>query len=99
MIISFGKCYRSYFFILGSALCTLLSFILLGAEYNNKVIGLFGFYPTFTKFSFIQRIIIYFGFIIFGIIFSYFKKIKKDDQNEIKVNNSQRNEIYIYNYL
>ena len=80
MIITFGKCYRSYFFILGSALCTLLSAILLGFKNNNKDFGLFSFCPIFTEFNFIQSIIIYIGFIIFGIIFFSLKNLKKKNK-------------------
>ena len=83
MLVSIGKCYKTYFFIFGSALFKLLSLIIIGN--GNNDFGLFGFCPTFNKFNFTQNILIYFGYIIFGIIFYFFKKIKKADQGSIKI--------------
>ena len=85
MLISIGKSYKTYFFILGSALFKLLSLILTGDGNKYKDFGLFGFCPTFNKFNFTQSILIYFGYIIFGIIFYFFKKIKKAEQGSIKI--------------
>ena len=77
-IITFGKCSRFYLLILGSASFKFISLALLG---NNNItangIGLFGFCPTLTKFNFIQSIFIYFGYIIFGMIFLSFREVKK----------------------
>ena len=79
MLITIGKCNRSYLFIIGSAVFKFLSVFLVGRNNNNRDIGLFGFCPTFKEFNFIQSIIIYFGYIIFGIIFFSFKKIEKEE--------------------
>ena len=98
MLITIGKCHRSYLYILGSALFKFLSITLLGSNTNNKDLGLFGFCTTVRQFNFIQSIIIYFGYIILGIIFFFFKKIKKEEQNEMKVKaNNLKMEVFIYN--
>ena len=99
MIITIGKCYRSYLYILGSALFKSFSLILLGKKLKNRGIsfGLFGFCPTFNKFNFTQSIFIYFGYIIFGLILLFFKKLKNEEQNEIKVKANQREGEFIYN--
>ena len=76
--ITVGKCSRYYLYILGSAIFKFLSLILLGIKNITKNgIGLFGFCPTFNDYNFIQSIFIYFGYIVFGIIFLFFKDIKK----------------------
>ena len=97
MLITLGKCHRTYLYILGSALFKFLSITLLGSNSKNKDIGLFGFCSTLKQFNFIQSIIIYFGYIIFGIILLFFKNIKKEEQNELKINTSQKEEKFIYN--
>ena len=94
-IITLGKCSRYYLLILGSASFKLLSLVLLG---NNGItkdgIGLFGFCPIFNNFNFIQSIIMYFGYSIFGMIFFFFKDIKKVEINElVKRKNLIRNSI------
>ena len=77
-LITLGKCSRFYLLILGSGLSKFFCLVLLGKNSLTKDgIGLFGFCPTFNNFNFIQSIIGYFGFIIFGIIFLFFKDIKK----------------------
>ena len=76
--ITIGKCSRYYLFILGSAIFKFLSLILLGMKNVTKNgFGLFGFCPTFNDFNFIQSIFIYFGYLVFGILFLFFKDIKK----------------------
>ena len=97
MLILIGKCYKTYFFILGSALFKLLSLILTGDGNKYKDFGLFGFCPTFNKFNFTQSILIYFGYIIFGIIFYFFKKIKKADQGSTIIKIVSTAGTFIYN--
>ena len=97
MLITIGKCNRYYLFIIGSAIFKFLSFFLLGRNNNNKDFGLFGFCPIFKEFNFIQSIIIYFGYIIFGIIFFSFKKIKREEQNEMIVKSLSKSDTFIYN--
>ena len=80
--ISLGKCSRYYLLLLGSASCKFISLFLLGNTKND--IGLLGFCSILKTFNFIQSIIIYFGYIIFGIIFLYFKEVKKVELNFIK---------------
>ena len=92
MIITIGKCSRSYLFIIGSAFFKFLSVFLVEKNNNNGSADLFGFYPILNKFNFTQSIIIYFGYIIFGIIFFFFKTIKKEEQNKMNVK-----DIFIYN--
>ena len=72
-LITFGKCSRYYLLILGSGLCKLISLFLLGNnDISAKNFGLFGFRSTFIDYNFMRSIIIYFGYIIFGIIFFIF---------------------------
>ena len=82
-IITFGKCSRFYLLLLGSASFKFLSLTILG---DNNItangIGLFGFCPIFIKFNFIQSIFIYFGYIIFGMIFLSFREVKKVELND-----------------
>ena len=82
-IITFGKCSRFYLLLLGSASFKFLSLAILG---DNNItangIGLFGFCPIFIKFNFIQSIFIYFGYIIFGMIFLSFREVKKVELND-----------------
>jgi len=86
-IITLGNCSLYYLLFLGSGIARALSLILLGYNENNKDFGLFGFCPTFNNYNFIQSIIIYFGYIIFGIIFLFFKDVKKEEINEISKKN------------
>ena len=81
-IITLGKCSRYYLLLLGSASFKFISLFLLGNTKND--IGLFGFCSVLTNFNFIQSIIIYFGYIIFGIIFLYFKDVKKVELDLVK---------------
>ena len=94
-IITVGKCSRFYLFFLGSALFKLFSLVLLGN--STKSFGLFGFCPTFNSFNFIQSIFIYFGYIIFGTIFLFFKDIKKVQINELVRKRATIKRNYIYN--
>ena len=88
-LITLGKCSRYYLFILGSAIFKFLSLILLGMKNVGKNgIGLFGFCPTFNDYNFIQSIFIYFGYLVFGIIFLYFKDIKKLELNDLVIKNT-----------
>ena len=87
--------YKTYFFILGSALFKFLSLIIIGN--GNNDFGLFGFCPTFNKFNFTQSIFIYFGYIIFGIIIYFFKKIKKADQGSTIIKIVSTAGTFIYN--
>lgn len=86
-LITIGKCSRFYLFILASGLFKLFSLLLLG---DNKVfedgIGLFGFCPILYKYNFMQSIYTYLGYIIFGLIFFYFKGIdnKEKEQKEFE---------------
>jgi len=83
-LITLGKCSRFYLLILGSGLSKFFCLVLLGKNSLTKDgIGLFGFCPTFNNFNFMQSIIGYFGYIIFGIIFLFFKDIKKVEINEL----------------
>ena len=97
MLIAIGKCHRKYLYILYSALIRFLSITLLGSNSNNKDFGVFGFAPIFSQFNFIQSIIIYFGYIIFGLILLFFKNIKKEEQKKLKINTSQNEDTFIYN--
>ena len=101
MIISIGKCARNYLYILGSPLFKFFSLLLLGDKNisfneNNDGIGLFGFCPTLFSSNFMQSILIYFGYIVFGIIFFFFKKIKKTGNNDLEKRESQ-DKTFIYN--
>ena len=96
MIITIGKCYRSYLYILGRALSKFLSLFLLGTKRHNNI-GLFGFCPIFHSFNFTKSIVSYFGYIIFGLIFFIFKKLKKKEQNEIEVRTGLKKGTFIYN--
>ena len=76
--ITFGKCSRFYLYILASGSCKMLSTLILGANnIKENGIGLFGFCPVLIKFNFVQSIFTYIGFIIFGLIFYYFKEPEK----------------------
>ena len=82
-IITLGKCSRFYLLILGSGLCKLLSLFLVGTKnISVKGFGLFGFCATFIDYNFIQSILIYLGYIIFGIIFLFCKDVKKVEIKE-----------------
>ena len=96
MIITVGKCYRSYLYLLGKALSKLISLFLIGSKSHNNI-GLFGFCPIFHSFNFMRSIVSYFGYIIFGLIFFVFNKFKKEEQNEIQVRTAQRDGNFIYN--
>ena len=87
-IITLGKCFHSYLLILGAASFKFFSLVLLGSNSLTKDgIGLFGFCPNFNNFNFLQSIVIYFGYSIFGIIFLFFKDIKTVETNEFdKIN-------------
>ena len=99
-LITIGKCSRYYLFILGSAIFKFLSLILLGMKNVTKNgIGLFGFCPTFIDFNFIQSIFIYFGYIVFGIIFLFFKDIKKLELNELVTKNTSITRTFMTNRL
>ena len=99
-LITIGKCSRYYLFILGSAIFKFLSLILLGMKNITKNgIGLFGFCPTFIDFNFIQSIFIYFGYIVFGIIFLFFKDIKKLELNDLVTKNTSITRSFMTNRL
>ena len=106
MFISIGKCSRTYLYILGSPLFKFFSLLLLGDTKNpfnkgkedGRGIGLFSFCPELKNFNFMQSILMYFGYIVFGIIFLYFKKVKISSNNDLKkVEKKEKNELYIYN--
>ena len=82
MFITIGKCSRTYLYILGSSLFKFFSLLLLGDK--NLGLGLFGFCPTLIEHNFMQSLLMYFRYIVFGIIFFYFKKIKKSSDNDLK---------------
>ena len=83
-IITLGKCSRFYLLILGSGFFKLFSLFLVGYKnVTDNGIGLFGFCPTFIEFNFIQSIINYFGYIVFGTIFLIFKDVKKVEINDL----------------
>ena len=103
-LITIGLCSRFYLYILGVGSFKLLSLLILGADnILDDGIGLFGFCPVIYEYNFIQSIIIYIGYIIFGFIFYYFKYIKKSkqkensDDNEYVERKSDFNKGYIYN--
>ena len=81
-IITLGKCSRFYLLILGTGLCKLISLFLVGTKNILKGFGLFGFCATFIDYNFIQSILIYLGYIIFGIIFLFCKDVKKVEIKE-----------------
>ena len=90
--ITFGKCSRLYFYILGSGSFKLVSSLLLGAKsiYEDGI-GLFGFCPVIYNYNFLQSIYTYIGYIIFGLIFYFFKDVSAKDRNDdysIKTKNS-----------
>lgn len=90
--ITFGKCSRLYFYILGSGSFKLVSSLLLGANsiYEDGI-GLFGFCPVIYNYNFIQSIYTYIGYIIFGLIFYFFRDVStkdKKDDNTIKYKNT-----------
>ena len=77
-IITIGKCSRLYLYILASGLFKLISLLILGDNNITKDgLGLFGFCPILYNYNFIQSIFIYTGYIIFGLIFFYFKGVDK----------------------
>ena len=90
--ITFGKCSRLYFYILGSGSFKLVSSLLLGANsIHEDGIGLFGFCPVIYNYNFIQSIYTYIGYIIFGLIFYFFRDVStkdKKDDNTIKYKNT-----------
>ena len=93
MLITIGKCEKFYLYILGSAICKFFSLMLLGF---NKF-GLFGFCPTISSYNFMQSIFHYIGYIIFGIIFFYFKNIQNSNKESMKIKDETSVETYIYN--
>ena len=99
-LITIGICSRFYLFIIYSGIFKMLSMILLGSsnkKYSEDGIGLFGFSPILVKFSFMQSIYKYFGFIIFGIIFYFFKSVGKAEKKiKINVNNLKNHYSLIY---
>ena len=98
--ITIGKCSRYYLFILGSAIFKFLSLILLGMKNVTKNgFGLFGFCPTFNDFNFIQSIFIYFGYIVFSIIFLFFKDIKKLELNDLVTKSTTITRTFMTNRL
>ena len=81
--ISIGECSSLYLYILWSGCFKLLTLIILGQKQNNdKGFGLFGFSPIMNNYNFIQSILTYLGYILFGTIF-YFWKRKINIKNEI----------------
>ena len=87
-LITIGICSRFYLFIIYSGIFKMLSMILLGSsnkKYSEDGIGLFGFSKILVKFSFMQSIYKYLGFIIFGTIFYFFKSVGKAEK-KIKIN-------------
>ena len=99
-LITIGICSRFYLFIIYSGIFKMLSMILLGSsnkKYSEDGIGLFGFSPNLVKFSFMQSIYKYLGFIIFGIIFHFFKSVGKAEKKiKINVNNLKNHYSLIY---
>ena len=93
MLITIGKCEKFYLYILGSAICKFFSLMLLGF---NKF-GLFGFCPTISSYNFMQSIFHYIGYIIFGIIFFYFKNIQNSNKESMEIKDETSVETYIYN--
>ena len=65
MLISIGKCYKTYFFILGSALFKLLSLILTGDGKNIKILV----YSAFVQLSINLILLKVYSFIL-DILFS-----------------------------
>ena len=102
MFITIGKCSRTYLYILGSPLFKFFSLLLLGEDTisfnkdSSDGIGLFGFCPSLKNFNFMQSLLTYFGYIVFGIVFLYFKKIKQSANNDLekeeKSEKSEKNE-------
>ena len=83
--ITFGKCSRFYLYILGSGSFKMLSSLILGSNKDKEnEFGLFGFCPVLNQYNFIQSIYTYIGYIIFGLIFYYFKDPDKSDSKEKK---------------
>ena len=70
----------SFLFIIYSGIFKMLSMILLGSsnkKYSEDGIGLFGFCPELVRYSFMQSIYKYLGFIIFGTIFFFLNQWEK----------------------
>ena len=87
-LITIGICSRFYLFIIYSGIFKMLSMILLGSsnkKYSEDGIGLFGFCPELVRYSFMQSIYKYLGFIIFGTIFFFFKSVGKAEKS-VKIN-------------
>ena len=83
--ITFGKCSRFYLYMLGTCFFKILSLLILGANKDKEnEFGLFGFCPVLNQYNFIQSIYTYIGYIIFGLIFYYFKDPDKSDSKEKK---------------
>ena len=84
--ISIGRCSRLYLFILYSGGFKLFTILILGEQKNNnKGIGLFSFSPKMNNYNFYQGILTNLGYIIFGLIFYFWKgRINKKIQSENK---------------
>ena len=83
-IITIGKCSRYYLYILYKGLFELFSLLLLGTKnFNDNGIGIFGFCPTLSKFNFVKSIFLYIGYIIFGFIFFKYRRVDKEDTNDL----------------
>ena len=101
MFITIGKCSRTYLYILGSPLFKFFFLLLLGdknisfTKESKDGIGLLCFCPLLKNFNFMQSLLIYFGYVVFGVVFLFFKKIKKSLNNEL--GKTEKNKKYIYN--
>ena len=92
--ITFGKCSRFYLYMLGTCFFKILSLLILGANKDKEnEFGLFGFCPVLNQYNFIQSIYTYIGYIIFGLIFYYFKDPDKSDSKEKKEYNERMKEL------
>ena len=102
--ISIGKCSKLYLYILTSALFKLLSLMILGKKSSN--FGILGFAPILSSNKSMQSIYTYLGYIIFGLIFYFCLKVKKDKKNNLtkiviqeKIKNQNKKKTYFYIFL
>ena len=84
-LITIGNCSRFNLYILGSTLFVIFSLFLLG--FQERDIGLFGFVPILYAYRSMQSIYTYLSYIIFGIIFHFCSKDKKEEENNIFIKN------------
>ena len=83
-LISIGKCYKYYLYILGSIIFKFLSTIIITKLSDNG--GLFGFAPILSSYDTMKNIYTYLGYVIFGIIFQFCLREKDNNRLNQKAN-------------